>query len=107
MKNAGQRISTKYLLRSLIVQENEDKRCHFESLQEGRHYYSNEQKELALSEIDISGIRATSRILGIPRRTLQRWCRTYGKRVKRCPYWVYTWAKRRRKRREFWEMKGY
>jgi transposase-like protein len=69
--------------------------------------YSDRQKEYALRLIGEYGVRATARILQIPRRTLQRWCRVKGRRVQRCPAWVYDWAKRRRKRREFWSRRGY
>ena len=107
MMNAKQRAFFKSIHTIFMNDLNYDKRDCFESLQEVKHYYSLEQKDFALTEIDESGIRATSRILGIPRRTLQRWCRTYGKPVKRCPSWVYERAYYRRKRREFWESKGY
>jgi transposase-like protein len=97
-------------LRELIlagIQElNEEKRDYFEALGKGKRY-TNEQKQYAFQQIKESGIRATARALQIPRRTLQRWCRKYHIPVKRCPSWVYEWAERRRKRREFWERRGY
>ena len=65
--------------------------------------YSRRQKDYALKLIDEYGVRATARIIRIPRRTLQRWCREQGKHVRRCPEWVYSWAAKRRKRREAWE----
>ena len=74
-------------------------RLHFLSL---GPRYCQEQKDYALSLIDQYGVRATVRILRIPRRTLQRWCRASCKCVPRCPGWVYSWAARRRKRRESW-----
>ena len=64
--------------------------------------YCQQQRNYALTLIDQYGVRATARILRIPRRTLQRWCRATGKCVPRCPGWVYTWAAERRKRRESW-----
>ena len=70
-------------------------------------HYTKKQIQYAVKLINKSGIRATSRILRIPRRTLQRWCRAYGVFVKRCPDWVYEWVEKRRKRREFWELRGY
>jgi hypothetical protein len=85
---------------------NEDKRIHFECMGDGGHY-SERQKEYAFELIAEYGIRATARILKIPRRTLQRWCKKNYIYVKRCPDWVYGWAERRRKRREFWERRGY
>jgi len=87
--------------------QNEEKRAHFAALGKGKRSYTSQQKEYAQSLLDTYGVRATSRILQIPRRTIQRWCRRYGKQVKRCPSWVYDWADRRRRRREFWERRGY
>lgn len=71
--------------------------------------YTETQREFAFKQIEKNGIRATSRILQMPRRTLQRWCLKYKYDVivERCPSWVYEWAARRRKRREFWVRKGY
>ncbi len=100
------RSGTKQLIRSMINEFNEEKRYCFISLGTGGHY-SGAQKKYAFELIDEHGIRATARILQIPRRTLQRWCRTSGVYVKRCPYWVYGWAERRRKKREFWARRGY
>ena len=82
-------------------------RDHFVRLGEGKRTYTRRQKDFALALVDTSGVRATSRILEIPRRTIQRWCRQRGKRVNRCPSWVYDWAEGRRRRREFWERRGY
>jgi len=92
----------------LIQELNQDSKDHFNyALGDGKRNYTSQQKEYALSRVDQYGIRATSRILQIPRRTLQRWCRSQGKPVRRCPSWVYEWAERRRKRREFWRRRGY
>jgi transposase-like protein len=85
---------------------NEEKRDEFESLGDGGQY-TDDQRTYAFELIDQSGVRATARILRVPRRTLQRWCKRHGVLVTRCPCWVYEWAKRRRKRREFWRRKGY
>jgi len=85
---------------------NEEKRWEFEAKGEGRQY-TDAQREYAFELIDEYGIRATARILQIPRRTLQRWCRKHYIWVKRCPSWVCGWAERRRKRREFWQRRGY
>ncbi len=98
--------SNKILLRLIVEQFNEEKRYHFLALGNSKHY-SQEQKRYAFELIDEYGIRSTARILKIPRRTLQRWCRTNFIYVKRCPDWVYGWAQRRRKRREFWQRRGY
>ncbi len=70
-------------------------------------HYTDKQKEYAIEQIDEYGIRATARILDLPRRTLQRWCRQCNVQVKRCPAWVYEWAEKRRRRQDFWERRGY
>ncbi|MBA7530403.1 hypothetical protein ES705_22609 [subsurface metagenome] len=98
--------ATKELYYLLAYVMNEEKRSEFNGLGNKRQY-TKEQIQYAINFINESGIRATSRILQIPRRTLQRWCRKYQIYVRRCPYWVYEWAERRRKRREFWERRGY
>ena len=101
------RATDKAIIRILAEDLNEETRRHFLCLGDGRRAYARPQMDYALSLIDTYGVRATSRILQIPRRTIQRWCRRYGKRVRRCPAWVYEWAERRRKKREFWERRGY
>jgi hypothetical protein len=94
------------MFRLYAEQFNEEKRAEFAYLGQGGHYTS-EQKAYAFQLIEEGGIRATAKILRMPRRTLQRWCRRYQVFVKRCPYWVYDWAERRRRRREFWQRRGY
>lgn len=84
----------------------EEMKAEFLSLSKSGHY-TDSQKDYAIKQIQEYGIRATSRILSVPRRTLQRWCRKHGIHVKRCPAWVFEWAERRRKNREFWRYKGY
>jgi len=84
----------------------DEMRMEFEAMGTGGQYCQT-QKDYALRLIDEYGVRAVARILGIPRRTLQRWCRGQGKYVQRCPDWVYSWAAKRQKRREFWARKGY
>jgi transposase-like protein len=99
-------LQNKQLIKLLAEEFNEEKRYSFESYgEEGR--YTQRQKDYAFELIDEYGIRATTRILRVPRRTLQRWCRKHYVWVKRCPSWVYDWAERRRKRREFWQRRGY
>ncbi len=93
-------------LKTLVEFFNEEKRELFQAFGEGGHY-TQRQKDYAFELIDEYGIRATAKILQIPRRTLQRWCRKNGIWVKRCPYWVYGWVERRRKRQEFWRRRGY
>lgn len=84
----------------------DDMRLDFEAMGIGGRY-CEKQKEYALKLIDEYGVRAVARILDLPRRTLQRWCREHSKYVRRCPEWVYSWAARRQKRREFWMRRGY
>lgn len=96
-----------YLYRILHYLWNEETRDQFFYLGKGRRNYTIKQKDYAFSLINTYGVRASSRILEIPRRTIQRWCRNHGLRVRRCPAWVYNWAERRRKRREFWQRRGY
>ena len=93
-------------LKTLVEFFNEEKRELFQAFGEGGHY-TQSQKDYAFELIDEYGIRATAKILQIPRRTLQRWCRKNGVWVKRCPYWVYGWVERRRKRQDFWRSRGY
>ena len=100
------RMSTKQLIRMAQQEIYEDMRLHFMGLgSSGR--YAEAQKRYAFGLIDEYGVRATTRILKIPRRTLQRWCRRYGIFVRRCPEWVYEWVKRRRRKRAFWQRRGY
>ena len=100
------RASRKEMFRAMAEEFNEEKRYEFDSLGNSGQY-NDEQKNYAFELINESGVRATSRILEIPRRTLQRWCRRHRVIVRRCPFWVYEWAERRRKKREFWQRKGY
>ncbi len=97
---------TKELMRLMHEEIYEEKRDCFLSLG-GRGRYSEAQKRFAFELVAEHGMRATARILRIPRRTLQRWCRQHGVYVKRCPSWVREWAKRRREKRRFWEYRGY
>ncbi len=84
----------------------EDMRYDFLDLGNGGQY-TESQKRYAFELISEYGIRATARILQIPRRTLQRWCIKYNIYVRLCPSWVHEWAERRRKRKEFWARRGY
>ena len=96
--------------RAMILQAQQviydEMREDFESMGTGGRY-CQQQKDHALKLIDEYGVRAVARILGMPRRTLQRWCRKRGKHVSRCPDWVYSWAAKRQRRREFWTRRGY
>ena len=96
--------------REIIIQAQQaaydEMRWEFEAMRASGPY-SQRQKDYGFRLIDEYGVRATARILRIPRRTLQRWCRQQGKCVQRCPEWVYDWAAKRRKRRAFWTRRGY
>jgi len=100
------RMEMREIIQEGIEEINEEKRGWFEALGEGWRY-TQRQKEYAFELIREYGLRATARILHLPRRTLQRWCRQYRVYVKRCPDWVYGWAERRRRRQEFWARRGY
>ncbi len=97
---------SKELMRLMYKEIYEEKRYSFMSLGKGGQY-TESQKRYAFELINEYGIRATAKILKIPRRTLQRWCRKNYVWVKRCPNWVYGWANKRRKRKEFWARRGY
>ncbi len=91
----------KLLMRLFMVGINDEKYNKFMALGTGGRY-TEQQKSYAFELIRKSGIRATAKILCLPRRTLQRWCRAYSIYVKRCPDWVYEWAERRRRRNALW-----
>ena len=94
------------LIRYMQQQFYEEIKAEFIGLGKDGHY-TDQQKKYAIKQIQEYGIRATARILSMPRRTLQRWCRQYDVYVRRCPAWVYEWAEKRRKRREFWQRRGF
>ena len=96
---------TRLLIRMFIEEENREKRAEFNALGIDRGHYTVEQKDYAINKAISIGNRATSRLLNVPRRTIQRWLKAEGIRVKRCPDWVYDWAywrKRRIEKRRFW-----
>lgn len=97
------KIETRELIRMFIEEENREKRAQFNSLGLGRGHYTSDQKDYAINKAISIGVRATSRLLNVQRRTIQRWLRAKGITVKRCPPWVYDWAYWRRKSREKWE----
>ena len=98
--NKLDKLSTKALIRLWIEVENRKQLTYFNSLNKNRGQYTSEQKEYAIEKASTIGVRATSRLLYLPRRTIQRWLRSEGITVKRCPDWVYDWAYWRKKRRE-------
>jgi hypothetical protein len=69
--------------------------------------YSPEQQVYALNKCQEHGIRATSRLLGVSRRTLQRWCRRYNISIPRYPPWMDDWIARKIRKRDFWSLRGY
>ena len=97
------KLETRLLIRMFIEEENREKRAEFNALGKDRGHYTVEQKDYAINKAISIGNRATSRLLNVQRRTIQRWLRAKGIRVKRCPDWVYSWAYWRNKRREKWD----
>ncbi len=100
------RTETRRLMIMMQQQLYEEKRYDFLALGKGGQY-TEAQKHFAFELISEYGIRATARILKIPRRTLQRWCIKYNIYVRLYPPWMHDWAERRRKRKEFWARRGY
>lgn len=94
------KLETRLLIRMFIEEENSEKRAQFSALGSGKGHYTPDQKDYAINKAISMGVRATSRLLNVPRRTIQRWLRAKGIRVKRCPDWVYDWAYWRKKRIE-------
>ena len=94
------KLSTKALIRLWIEAENRKELSYFQSLNPKGGHYTQEQKEYGVEKAATIGARATSRLLQVPRRTIQRWLRSEGLTVKRCPEWLYDWAYWRKKRRE-------
>ena len=94
------KLSTKALIRLWIESENRKQLSYFNGLNPEGGHYTREQKEYAVEKVKSIGVRATSRLLKLPRRTIQRRLRSEGIIVKRCPNWVYDWAYWRRRRIE-------
>lgn len=97
------KLEIRELIRASIIEEKLNKREEFRALGSGKKRYTEKQKEYAINKAQKIGVRATARLLQLSRKTIQRWLRAKGIRVKRCPDWVYNWAYWRRKRREKWE----
>jgi len=96
-------LSTKELIRLWIEEENSNQLSYFRSLNPKEGHYTQEQKEYAIEKATTIGVRATSRLLQVTRRTIQRWLRAEAITVKRCPDWVYDWAYWRKKRQQKWK----
>ena len=95
-------LETRLLIQTWIEQENREQRAMFYELNPKGGWYTQEQKRFAIEKARTIGVRATLRLLKVPRRTIQRWLRKEGIVVKRCPDWVFEWAARRKKKRRFW-----
>ncbi|MFB0565879.1 MAG: hypothetical protein ACETWK_09400 [Candidatus Aminicenantaceae bacterium] len=87
--NRLDKLSTKALIRLWIEVQNRKQLLYFQNLNPKGGHYTREQKEYAVEKVATIGVRATSRLLHVPRRTIQRWLRAEGIIVKRCPDWVY------------------
>ena len=96
-------MDTKALIKAFIEEEKANTRAEFESLGSGSWRYSRDQREFAIRKAQEVGVRATARVLKIPRKTIQRWLKAADIQVERCPEWVYGWAHWRKKKREKWE----
>jgi hypothetical protein len=95
MVESKDKMRSKELIRMMQQEVYEEMREDFAFLSNddgGR--YTEAQKERAFELINDKGIRSAARILGVPRRTLQRWCKRHGVFVRRCPSWGYEWAER-------------
>lgn len=99
------KLETRLLIRMFVEEENREKRAQFNALGLGKGHHTADHKDYAIEKAKSIGVRATSRLLHVPRRTIQRWLRSEGVTVKRCPDWVYDWAYWRRRsieKRRFW-----
>ncbi len=101
--NRFEKLSTNALIRLYIELENERERSYFYSFNPSGGCYTEDQKKFAIEKSQSIGVRATSRLLQVPRKTIQRWLRKIGITVKRCPDWVFDWAYMRKKRMEQWK----
>lgn len=91
------------LTKAFIEEEALNRQAEFRALGSGKRQYTEAQKDCAINQAQTIGVRATARLLNLQRKTIQRWLRSRGIQVKRCPGWVYEWAYWRQKRREKWE----
>jgi hypothetical protein len=66
------KLNTKILIRMWIEAENREKLLYFINLNPRRGRYIDEQKNYAIEKAQSIGVRASSRLLKIPRRTIQR-----------------------------------
>jgi hypothetical protein len=88
------KLATRELMRMWIEAENRSQLSYFQNLNPGRGHYTTERKEYSIEKAKSIGVRAASRLLYVHRKTIQRWLREKGIRVKRCPDWAY-WRRKR------------
>jgi len=65
--------------------------------------YTQRQQAFALNQVYEYGVRATSRILQIPRSTLQNWIRKYNINVPRYPDWMDMWRRKKLRMRRIFQ----
>ena len=113
-------------LKQTIKFFNDQEKCEFENLYTERYEllkqndwfvingidalhskYSPEQQVYALNKCKDIGVRATSRLLGVSRRTLQRWCRKFNVHIPRYPPWMEDWVIKKIRKRDFWRLRGF
>lgn len=95
-------MSPKFEFLTLIRLLNEYDQTNFYALNpERKRRYTEEQKDYAIDLVARHGVRATSRSLGLYRRTLQGWLQKRGIKVKRYPPWMAQWAAKKRQRRNW------
>jgi len=70
--NRLDKLSTKTLIRLWIEIENRKHLSYFQSLNLKGGHYTQKQKEYATDKATTIGVRASSRLLHLPRRTIQR-----------------------------------
>ena len=65
--------------------------------------YTQAQQGFALNKVFEYGVRATARILGIPRSTLQNWIRKYDVNIPRYPPWMDLWRQKKIRNRHIFQ----
>ena len=65
--------------------------------------YTQRQQAFASNQINEYGVRATARILQLPRSTLQNWIRKYYIDVPRYPQWMDNWRRKKLKMRRIFQ----
>ena len=80
--NRLDKLGTKALIRLWIEAENRENLSYFQNLNPKGGNYTKVQKEYVVEKAKSIGVRATSRLLHLPRKTIQRWLREKGITVK-------------------------